>query len=205
MTKRSIVLDLAVVLLSTACSVLTEPREYTLPERDYSIDPAALVAPKLLFGCGRWAVANPPKDKKIFVDIQFVRPTLADPGDRVYRSHIAAVEKHGGEIVYEFHFPVARVWISANEIPELAKESGIDGFYSVSNLRRYDWPTGVGYVKPYSFEEGAVRFEQLGGRVYSRYNTINAIGGLIPDVAAAVLRQDKRVDYAESQGGIYCF
>ena len=196
-----------IVLIGAAisgCSSITDPKSYELPERDYSLDPSALVAPNLIYACRGWAGPKVTGNEKIFVDVAFGRGRLEDPDDRPSLSHIAAVEKHAGTVVYKFHFPVARVWIAPSRIPELGNESGVIAIYAVTNLRRYDWFVGVGYEKPYSYLDGATRYAEIGGRVDYKWNSINAISGLLPDLSATVLRQDAGVDYVESMGAVGC-
>jgi hypothetical protein len=67
----------------------------------------------------------------------------------------------------------------------------------VADPQRRDWPVIVGYRSPYSYAEGAASFVQVGGRVDRRYESINAIAGLIPDRSVRALRMDPRVEYVE--------
>lgn len=195
---------LAVAFLSAiGCSGSTAPVGFTLPDPDPSLDPAALVSPTLLFVCNSWVGNTPPTEKSLFVDIFFGQRSADDPDDRPRSASIDAVERHGGQIVYRFHFPAVRAWMEASEIPALVKEGGVNVVFRVTNPRRYDWATFVGYKKPYSYLDGTARFEELGGRVTSSYNSINAIFGLIPDRSVTALRREAAVDYV-SGGGYGC-
>ncbi len=185
------------------CSVLTEPNGYDLPDRDYSLDPAALVESRMLYACGRWRGGVPPAPGKIFVDVAFGRPSAEDPDDGPYERHTALVKRHGGKIVHEFNVPALRVWLETSSIPALAAEEHVMGVFEVVNPSRYDWPVSVGYKASYSHLDGAVQFAELGGRVEHRWNSINAIHGLIPDQVIPVLRNSVHVDYVEG-GGWFC-
>lgn len=128
----------AIAVFLAACSGSTEPVGYVLPEPDKSLDLAALVTPTVLYACGYWN-GNAPTEGKLFVDIAFGRRTENDPPDRPRSASIAAVEEHGGQIVYRFHFPVVRACIESSAIPALYHDGGVNAFYAVSNPRRYDW------------------------------------------------------------------
>ena len=179
-----------------ACA--TEPLDYTLPDPDFSLDPAALSKPAPMYACGSWINGPEPSEEKVFVDVSFDRGTESDPDDHPTDRHLAAVTRHGGEIVYKFHFPVARVWIKTNEIPALSKEAPVLLVFRIPNLRRYDWQAGAGFIKPYSYKQGATRYAQLGGRVDLVFDQFNSISGLIPDRSVSELRRDEHVDYVES-------
>lgn len=197
--NNSIVFVVSFVLLS-ACSLFTEPLGYDLPDPDLSLDSAALQQPYLIYGCGRWIDGGPPLDEKIFVDVAFLRPNLGEePDDRPTARHLAALARHGGKVAYKFQFPAVRAWIATKDIPGLAGDKAVNSVFRVANLRRYDWNASIGYRSPYSFKDGAIRFEELGGRVDYRFNVINAIAGLMPDRSAAILRRDSNVDHVESQ------
>jgi len=188
---------LAVLLFVHLGACATEPLDYVLPDRDLSLDPAALAEPRLIYECNKW-IGEKPTDEKIFVDVAFDRRTEAEPYDHPTSRHIAAVQKHGGKIVYKFHFPAVRAWIASSEIPALYDEEPIKAVIRVTNLRRYDWSAFVGYVRPYSYQEGARRFPGYGGRVDIVLDQINAIVGLIPDESVAALRNDPNIDYVET-------
>lgn len=187
-----------------ACSWLTEPGGYRLPDPDLSLDPAALQQPKLLYLCGAWVDGTPPPEENTLIDVSFNRPGLEYPGDRPTSAHLATVRNHGGQVLYQFHFPAARVRIPTRNIPALALD--VLGVFKVADPRRYDWNAAVGYRLPYSYKEGEVRYEELGGRVDYRWDFINAISGLIPDRSAAVLRNDPNVTYVSSEVPFpYCY
>jgi hypothetical protein len=186
----------AVVFALSACA--TEPLDYLLPEPDLSLDPAALAQPRLMYACGTWLYGDKPTEAKVFVDVSFDRRLQSDVYDHPTSRHIAAVERHGGKIVYKFHFPAARVWIATDSIPALASEVPVRGVLRIADLRRYDWNAGVGYIKPYTYQEGITRYVELGGKVDFVFNTINGISGLIPDRSIGALRSDPRVAYVES-------
>jgi len=193
-----LVLASAVTALA-ACSVITGPDGYDPPPEDRSLDPAALRAPQLLYLCGVWVDGAPPTEENILIDVSLSRPSLELPEDRPTSAHLAVIREHGGQVVYQFHFPAARVWIPVRKIPALALSRSVIGIFKVADPRRYDWNAGVGYRLPYSYTEGEVRYAQLGGRVTHRFNVINAISGLIPDRSAAVLRRDGNVRSVESR------
>lgn len=202
---KSILIGLSLVLTS-ACSLFTEPLGYDLPDPDPSLDQAALVAPRLLYGCGEWLNGPRPEDEKILVDVSFVWNYLDDPADRPTSTQLAALKRHGGQVLYTFNFPAVRAWVATSEISALDDELAVEALFRVANPRRYDWKAGVGYRRPYSYQDGAIRYEELGGRVDFRFDVINAISGLIPDRSAAVLRQDRNVDHVESAASIpNCF
>lgn len=196
-SKHSLKLFLSLVLLS-GCSFLTEPLGYDLPDPDLSLDPTALVQPRLLYGCGEWLNGPRPDDEKILVDVSFVRPTLKDPEDRPTATHLAALKRHGGQVLYTFQFPAVRAWIATDDIPGLDAEIAVESLFRVANPRRYDWNASVGYIGQYSYKDGATRFAELGGRVDYRFDVINAISGLIPDRSSAVIRGGRNVDYMVS-------
>lgn len=180
--------------------MLTEPKGYDLPDRDYSLDPARVVQPEPLYGCGVWVDGKPQVDEKIFADIAFVRRELEDPYDAPYPRHIEIVKRHGGQIVHRFNVPAVRAWISTARIESLAAERDVLVIFKVANLRRYDVAVFVGYNEPYSYVEGAIRFAQLGGRVGSTYNSFNSLFGILPDQAIPVLRNSPHVEYVEDAG-----
>ena len=192
--------------LTAACSLFTEPLGYDLPDPDPSLDQAALVAPRLLFACGEWLNGPRPEDEKILVDVSFVWNYLDDPADRPTSTQLAALKRHGGQVLYTFSFPAVRALVATSEISALDDEIAIEALFRVANPRRYDWKAGVGYRRPYSYQDGAIKYEELGGRVDFRFDAINAISGLLPDRSAAVLRQDRNVDHVESAASIpNCF
>jgi hypothetical protein len=202
MGMRAYRLALAAAVLSIAgCSGSTEPVGYTLPDPDPSLDPAAVVRPTVLYACGYWN-GDVPADSTLFIDIAFNRKET-DPVDRPLSASIAAVERRGGQIVYRFHFPVVRAWMQSNAIPALFRDGGVNAVYRVTNPRRYDWGTFVAYVKPNSYADGTGPFEQLGGRVDSRYNSINSIFGVIPGASVSTLRRDGNVKFVEG-GSVGC-
>jgi hypothetical protein len=190
------------VVFVLACAALTscatEPIDYVLPDPDLSLDPAALSPQRIIYQCDKWVNGERPTDEKIFVDVSFDRRSESEPADHATSRHIAALVKHGGQVVYQFHFPAVRAWIATSEIPALSKEEPVVAILRIANLRRYDWNVGVGYLLPYSYEEGARRYAELGGRVDFRFNSFNAISGVLPDRSVETLRKDPNVQYAES-------
>lgn len=199
LTRNSLLGFILSLALLSACSLLTEPLGYDLPDPDLSLNPAALEPQNIIYGCGRW-IGDPPVEEKIFVDIAFLRPDLdEEPEDRPSPRHLAALARYGGKVAYKFHFPAVRAWIATKDIPGLAGDRAVNSVFRVANLRRYDWTASVGYRGDYSYRDGAIRFAELGGRVDYQFDVINAIGGLIPDRSAAVLRQDRNVDHVASQ------
>jgi hypothetical protein len=179
-----------------ACA--TEPLDYRLPDPDLSLDPAALSEPVGMYACDSWIYGSEPLEEKVFVDVSFDRRTLSDPDDHPTSRHLEAVTKHGGQVVYKFHFPAARVWIKTSEIPALSKEESVRLVFRIPNLRRYDWPAGAGFIKPYTYQQGAVRYAQLGGRVNVLLDQINYVSGVIPDRSVPELRRDEHVEYVVS-------
>ena len=199
------------LLLLCACQGSTEPAGFTLPPPDLSLDPAAIREPRLLYLCKSFVdsvVVNrqlrpipPPNDTNILADVSFGRTGPELPMDRMLDSQRQAIARFGGRIVYSFHFPAARVWIPTRNIPGFfaATQAVI---YWVRDPRRYDWPVGVGYRAPYSYTQGAARFQKLGGRVDGLWNVINALGGVLPDRSVPALRADRNVEYVEGTGQI---
>jgi hypothetical protein len=196
-------LAMAAVLLIAGCSDSTAPLGVDIPPPDTSLDPAALVAPTLIWGCDGW-VGAPLTGNNILVDVSFVRRDIDDPDDHPYATHLNAVARHGGQVVYKFHFPVARVWISPADIPALGRESVVNGIFRVNDARRHDWIVGAGFRLPYSYIDGAVRYAQLGGRVDFKWSSTNGIAGLLPDASATALRKSIGVEYVESMAGVWC-
>lgn len=193
-----------VLLIAVACA--TEPLEYSLPERNRSLDPKALVEPQVLFMCGKWVDGAAPSDAKIFVDVAFVRRSLDEPANHPTQADMNAVKRHGGQIAYKFHVRAVRAWIATSDIPGLEKERDVNLIFRVSDPSRYDWITGIGYRKPYTIAEGATRVRELGGRVDYTYNSINALSGLMPDESIATMMGDRFVDYIEGEEGFpNCF
>lgn len=193
---------IAVVL--AACA--TEPGDNQLPEPDLSLDPRALVEPHVLFMCGKWVDGTPPLDSKILVDVAFIRLTLADPYAAPTTGDIATIKRHGGQVLYKFHVRAVRAFVPTASIPALEKEAGVNLIFRVSDPRRYDWLTGVGYRKSYPLAQGAERFRQLGGRVDYQYTSINTLSGLIPDRSLSQLRADGNTEYVEGEAGFpNCF
>jgi hypothetical protein len=150
-----------------------------------------------MYGCNQWQNGDRPSQEKVFVDVAFGRSGPEAPDDHPTKEQIAVVTKHGGDIVYKFHVPAVRAWIATSEIPALSKEVQI--IFRVANLRRYDWAIGVGYVRPYSYKDGEIRYVQLGGQVNVRFDVINGISGVLPDRSVRTLRDDPNVDYVESR------
>jgi hypothetical protein len=187
-------------LAPIGCSIFTDPADYDLPRRDTSLDPDALVAPRSLYLCGEWPDGMP-NEEHIFVDVAFDRRTEADPADRPTSRHLDVLEKHRGEVAYKFKFPVVRAWIATRNVPALEQETAVIGVFRVANLARYDWPVSVGYRRPFTSTDGTVRFGELGGRVGSIQSVSNSLSGLLPDKSAAVLRQDRNVEYIEGDPG----
>lgn len=199
----ALVLACALAAIS-GCSWLTESTGYKLPDPDLSLDPAALQQPKLIYLCGGWVSGAPPVEENILVDVSFNRPGPEYPDDRPTSAHLAVVRKHGGEVLYQFHFPAVRAWIPSRNIPALSLD--VVGVFKVADPRRYDWNAAVGYRLPYSYREGEVRYNELGGRVDYRFDVTNSIAGLLPDRSAVVLRNDPNVTYVESGAPFpYCF
>ena len=193
---------LAIIVCLAACSGATEPLGYVLPEPDESLDPAAVVAPTVLYACGYWN-GDAPNDGKLFVDIFFGRRSEKDPEDSPRSESVAAVEARGGQIVHRFHFPAVRVWIESSAIPALSRDGVVNAVFAVSNLRRYDWSVIVGYANPNAYANGGGRIAELGGRVGPRFNSFNAISVVMPDASLNALRRDADVTFV-SAGGIGC-
>jgi len=166
-----------------------------LPDPDLTLNPAALSEPVGIYACGEWVNGPQPVEEKIFVDVSFDRRSPSDPDDHPTSRHLAAVTRHGGEVVYKFHVPAARVWIKTGEIPALTREEPVQAVLRIPNLRRYDWRAAVGFIAPYSYQQGAARYGELGGRVDLVFDRINGISGLIPDRSISELRRDARVEY----------
>ncbi len=129
--------------------------------------------------------------------MSFGRVGPADPMDRLTSAYRDLIKRHGGQILYTFRFPAARVRIPTKNVRSLAVGAPSVSILYVLDPRRYDWPIAVGYRRPYSYVEGERRFRELGGRVEYRFDAINALGGLIPDRSVAALRGDPNVEYVE--------
>jgi hypothetical protein len=197
--RRFISLSSGALLIGSLFACATEPVEYSLPDPDLSLSPAALARFNLIYACGSWVNGPQPSEEKVFVDVSFDRRTAADPDDRPTSRHLVAVANHGGQVVYKFNFPAVRVWIKTSEIPGLSREESVIAVLRVSNLRRYDWPAAVGFIAPYSYQQGASRYAELGGRVDYVFSSINGISGVIPDRSIPELRRDVRVEYVASR------
>jgi hypothetical protein len=180
-----------------ACA--TEPLDYTLPDPDPSLDPAALSKPVAMYACGEWVNGGQPPEEKVFVDVSFDRRSPSDPDDHPTSRHLAAVTKHGGEVVYKFNVPAARVWIKTSEIPALSREEPVIIVLRIPDLRRYDWQAAAAFIAPYSYHEGAARYAQLGGRVDFVFDQFNMISGIMPDRSIPELRRDAHVGFVASQ------
>lgn len=193
----------------SGCRWFTEPVGFVLPPPDPSLDPSALRDPVFRFLCGTWVdsiVINrqlrpvpQPSEPWVLIDVAFGRLGPSDPPDRLTPEHRSVIKRHGGQVLYPFHFPAARIWIPTRNVPGLSTgaRSTVSIFY-VRDPSRYDWPVGVNYKRPYSFRDGEPRFAALGGRVDYRFDVINSLAGLLPDRSVAALRADSEVAFVEA-------
>jgi hypothetical protein len=173
----------------------TAPRlgDRVLPPPDTSLDPARLRMGQPLFACGRWATPRP-SDERLLVDVFFGRRSPADRDDRPRQESLQGVADRGGEILFVFPFPAARVWIATDSIP------GLPGsVWTVPDPTRYDWPVSVGLSHPLTAADSA-RFVELGGRVRYLWPLMPALAGDLPSRSLAKLRATSGVTYVEASG-----
>lgn len=199
----------SLILLFPACAFLfacrneLAPRDdYVLPPADPSLDPAALVLGEPLYACGQWSAAGRPTDQRVLVDLFFGRREPSDPMDRPRQASLDAVRAAGGNALFQFAFPAARVRIDTDRIPGLV-DSGVANYArTVPDARRYDWDVIVGFKRP-STNADSLMFVNLGGRVSYVFQSMSAIAGYLPNASIAAYRTHSDVQYVEA-GGLGC-
>jgi hypothetical protein len=208
MTVRVTTLGLTVLSMATCAALVaaaacgssdfarTAPQlgDYELPPPDASLDPARLRVGQPLFACGRWATPRP-ADERLLVDVFFARRSAADPDDRPRPESLQDVADRGGEILFVFPFPAARVWIATDSIPGLLANY----VATVPDPTRYDWPVSVGLSHPLTAADSA-RFAELGGRVRYLWPLMPALAGDLPSRSVSKLRATSGVTYVEASG-----
>lgn len=168
--------------------------DYVLPPPDTSLDPARLQVGEPLFVCRRWSPSRP-SDARLLVDVFFGRRSPEDPDDRPLQESLQDVVDRGGEILFVFPFPAARVWIVTDSIPRLRANY----VATVPDASRYDWEVGVGLSHPLTAADSA-RFVELGGRVKYLWPLLRGLAGSLPSRSVPTLRATLGVTYVEASG-----
>lgn len=172
---------------------------FELPPSDTSLSPSAVRPPTTAFLCGHWLGIAPHSDSAILLDLLFGRLSENDPIDRIASGDRPLVEQHGGRVLYAFHFPAVRVWIRAGQVPKLVDASQrLLSVFAVADPRRFDWQFAVKYraSHPYTAQDEA-KLATLGARIDRRFDSINMLGGVIPNRSVPTLRADPNVEFVE--------
>jgi hypothetical protein len=179
------------------CWDATGPSSGTLlPPENMSLDTAALRVGAVLYACGRWTPAAPTADT-IIVDLVFGRRTAADPTDQPRDSSLLAVRDGGGDVLFVFAFPAARIRLARERLPALMASTPASHASAVPDLRRYDLPVDVGFTRPLHPADSTL-FLGLGGRLRYWWPFIDALAGDLPNRSAVVLRQRADVRWVEA-------
>jgi hypothetical protein len=192
MTRRSIV-ACAALLAAGACGP-----DYELPPPDPSLDPAHLRVGTPLYDCSGWLSARP-TDARVLVDVFFGRRSAADPADQPRQESLRSVTDLGGEVLFEFPFPAARVWIETGNVPALVDRNIASYVATVPDPTRYDWDIGVAFSHDLT-QADSVRFVELGGRVMHVLIYIRALEGYLPSRSVPTFRATEGVAYVEARG-----
>lgn len=184
-----------VIVVSFACSDPLQIKWFELPPPSTSLDPDSVQFGELRFLCDTWWNGSPPSagGQSIILDAIFDPDAETGPTDRQMR----AVAEAGGEIGYKFTFQALRIRIAPSKVPELYKNTEA-AFYTVPDLRRYDWLVGVLFSRDLTPEDDSV-FSELGGRVTDRRVFIRELAGIMPDRSIPVMRQQPGVFHVGKQ------
>lgn len=181
-----------------ACGGLpTEVAEYQLPAEDLSLDPQALVAPGLMFGCGQWGPTGEPSARVVLADV------IAGPGPTgswlaPEPKDLEKVGQFGGRVLKALNYPGFRIIIPTDRLPALMSVVGMAAL-TVPNPRRFDWIVIVHLSGP-TTDADTVRFAELGGKVRERFDNFSMYSGWIPNRSIPGLRREARVRLVESSG-----
>lgn len=179
--------------------ISTEEDSYTLPEPDWSLDPAKVsVGDYLATPCGNNHELRS-RGERVLVDIFFGRKSNGDPMDRPQAAHVQTVTSHGGAVLHRFNVPAVRARINLNQIPDLMAAGHWVTVREVPNRVRYYLQVNVGYGRPLR-DSDLNRFRELGGRITHRFDFINAISGELPNHSLPHLRSSGDVLYVEPDG-----
>ena len=179
---------------------------FPLPLPDTSLDPAALQLGGVWFTyCTGWRKTPPTPyamssrpPAVVLVDLLFHRYSSAEPEDRPQPEHLDSVRAYGGQVLFQFAFPGARVLIPSGGVSSLARSGLINHARAVADLRRYDWQFIVVFNRPVQPSDSAM-FVALGGRVRYIYTyVLQGIAGDLPNSSAVLYRQMPDVRFVDS-------
>jgi hypothetical protein len=108
----------------------------------------------------------------------------------------------GGEVLYAFPFPAARVWIETDNVPGLVDRYIANYVATVPDPTRYDWDVSVGFSRALT-QADSTRFVELGGRVNNVWPLINSLNGYLPSRSVPLIRTMEGVSFVEA-GGMGC-
>jgi hypothetical protein len=167
-------------LLGGRCDGPTQP-DYT----PYVVEPVR-------YACGNWNPAPPSKNRAL-LDVHFGRRTGDDPLDRPREDSLDLVRQLGGEVVFAFNLPMARVILDVDRVPDLGANF-VDGVSDPSEA-------GAGVVfrigTPLSAGDLAY-LESLGARDIRETRLF--VSAWVPDRAIRELVAQPGVSYLEVNG-----
>lgn len=195
-TTRTVLVS--ALALAAACHEPTAPTPPVLPEPDTVLDPARVVLGDILAGPCGYSSHLSEREEWAVVDV-FFHKGADDDADGPAAEHIEMVEAYGGVVLRRFNVPAVRAWIRLDHVPALGQRGGSVIVYGVPDLRRYDYRVIARYDR--SLRDSDVdRFEELGGRVRHRLDSIDAIAGALPDRAVPMLRVSADLRYVKPEG-----
>lgn len=173
-----------------ACSEPLEIKWFELPQPSTSLDPDSVLLGTRVFNCHNW-FGPAPAGPSVILDAIFDHNSDKGPT----QAQLRAVAEAGGEIGYKFTFPALRIRIAPANVPELYQVTEAV-FFSVPDLRRYDWLVTVIYSRDLTFADDSV-FAALGGRVTDRLTSIDMLVGIMPDRSIPIMRRQSGVTHIE--------
>jgi hypothetical protein len=201
---------LTAVGAAAACSDPLAPADtFELPPPDLSLDPERLavgeyIATPCAFGIRGDRLAHlRDRQEWALVDIYFGRESPETSPTGPTEQDVALVTSHGGRVLYRFNVPAVRARIVLSRIPGLVEEGFWVTVREVPDATRYDVPSlSVGFARPIDDSDVAL-YEELGGRVEYRWESIDALSGVLPDRSIPALRDRSDVEYVEA-GSVGC-